>query len=364
MRTFAERDVAPNAVRWEQEEVLPWDGIQKLAGAGLMGLSYPKRVGGQARSWVEYNIAMEELGRVDGSTATICHMQNLYPKLVVDDQVWGQVVSGHKVIAFAETEPQAGGDAAAIRTTARPVGDCYILNGQKAYVSLVPGAQQLIVTALTSPEQGGVKGMSLFLVDADQAGVSIARIPEPGFRAHMLGHVLLKNVEVPAIRLLGVENKGFYYMRSRWDFTRGVGGTQYVGAAMRALEDTVEHAKRRRTFGKPLIKWQAVQLRLVDHFSELRAARLLCYEAAWMADKQMRLTQHASMIKTWVAEVCLKTMLDCAIVWGGSGYQELHPIQMRLRNAMAFVMLGGGLDIHKMVLGTEIFGRDFNALKP
>jgi butyryl-CoA dehydrogenase len=364
-REFAQRELAPYSIEWDRREELPWDAIKKMARAGYLGLTYPERVGGGGKSYVDHAIVLEEIARASGSCSQILQLQASYPQLIVDqfEELVREIINGEKVLAFAETEDQAGADAGAIQTRAVREGNDYIIDGDKVFISLVPGAQVLMVTALTAPNLGS-RGISFFLVDSDQPGVEIKVIPEPGFKAHMLGEVVLTNVKVSANRLIGEENKGIQMMRSRWDYSRGTGGTALIGIAMQALEETVELTKRKRRFGMPLLKWQAVQLRLVDHFSELEAARLLCYKSAWMADNKIRVTKNASMIKTWVAEVVFKTLFDCSILWGGAGFQDFHPMQIRLRDAHSFLLLGGGQDVHKMIIGTEIFGQDYNALRP
>lgn len=361
LRQFLEREIAPHAMEWEMRYELPWEGIRKVASVGYLGLKHPKSLGGQERSWVDYHIAMDELGYSGAaSLGFVCSMENMYPKLLYDegfDDILRSIIQGESILAFAETEPQSGGDAAGIQTVAARDGDDYILNGEKIYISLVPGAQWLVVTALTAPERGGKYGMSMLLIGTDWPGVRIESIREIGFRAHMLGHIWLMNVRVPARNLIGEENQGFHVMRSRWDFTRGVGGG--TGAMRRILEMTVEHAKRKKTFGKPLLKWQAIQLRLVDHYTELEAVELMSLRGAWMADQGIRLTKHASMMKTWASDVAFRTLMDCAIVWGGSGIREDHPVQVALRNTLCGMLAGGGLDIHRVILGVELFGNEY-----
>jgi len=358
-RTFAEKEIAPNAQRWASEGTFPFDALEAMAEIGLLGFTFPKSVGGQDGSWVDFSIALEEVGRADLSCAWIALMGNSYPKLVADEALLSEVVKGRQLLAFAETEPHSGGDAAGIKSTAIRDGDSYVINGLKTFVSLVPGAGKLIVTALTDPEAGGKRGMSMFLVEADAPGVEIIEIPEPGVKAHMLATIKFKDVIVPATALVGEENRGFYMMRERWDYTRGVGPTMITGAVMQALDETVERAKSKQTFGKPLLKWQSIQFKLVEHYTRLEAARMMCYRAAALADRKQRVTRYASMLKCYVAEVASAAITDCLEIWGGAAFNEEHPMFRRNLDIMGWRVAGGGQDIHKIIIGTELFGSEF-----
>lgn len=360
VRAFAMTELAPNATRWASGGQLPMDAVAAMGREGLLGFTFPPEVGGQGRSWVDFAIVLEEIGRADISCAWICGMGNSYPKVLDDPDALAEIIRGEKVLAFAETEPQAGGDAAAIKTTAIRQGDGWVIEGNKTYVSLVPGAQLLLVTALTDPGAGR-KGMSMFLVDADAPGVTITEIPEPGVKAHMLGTIVFDQVEVGADRLVGEENDGFRMMRTRWDYTRGVGATRNVGAALQSLDETVVRAKEKHTFGKPLLKWEAIQFKLVDGYTRMEAARLLAYKSAWLADQGQRVTAYASMLKTYVADACRQTVMDCLDIWGGAAFREDHPIFRRFLDIRGFQAAGGGQDIHRIILGTELFGREYAA---
>jgi cyclohexanecarboxyl-CoA dehydrogenase len=316
-------------------------------------------VGGGERSWVDLSIAVEEIGRADLSCAWIALMGNSYPKLLNDEAILREIIAGRRLLAFAETEPHAGGDAANIKTTAERRNGNYVINGLKTFVSLVPGSDLLVVTALTDPAAGGKRGMSMILVEADRPGLNITAIPEPGVQAHMLGTIKFDNVTVPCSNLIGEENRGFYMMRERWDYTRGVGPTMITGAVLQALDDTVARAKAKQTFGRPLLKWQSIQFKLVEHYTKIEAARLLAYKAAWMADNHQRVTQYASMLKYYIAEVATAALADCLEIWGGAAFNEEHSVFRKHLDIMGWKAAGGGQDIHKIVIGTEMFGGEY-----
>jgi cyclohexanecarboxyl-CoA dehydrogenase len=357
-RDFALRELAPNSRRWAKAEKFPFDALKLMGEFGLLGFTFPKAIGGAERSWVDFSIAVEEIGRADISCGWIALMGNSYPKLLTDSAILSEIIAGRKLLAFAETEPHAGGDAAAIKSTAERRGDNYVINGLKTFVSLVPGADFLVVTALTDPGAGR-RGMSMLLVESDRPGLTITAIPEPGVRAHMLGTIKFENVTVPRSHLIGEENRGFYMMRERWDYTRGVGPTLITGAALQSLDETVERAKTKQTFGKPLLKWQSIQFKIVEHYTKLEAARLLAYKAAWMADNKQRVTQYASMLKYYIAEVATAAVSDCLEIWGGAAFNEDHAVFQRHLDIMGWKAAGGGQDIHKIVIGSEMFGAEF-----
>lgn len=362
VRKYALEDLLPSAYAREEAEVFPWAAVKELASRGWMGYTFPAEQGGGGGSWLEYAVILEELARGDMSLAWISLMQNSYPKIVDDQDLIRQVSTGESVLAFAESEPQSGADAAAITTRATRTGTgMYRIDGFKTYVSLVPGANVLLVTAMTEPDAGR-KGMTMFLVDASDPGVAVEAIPEPGVKAHMLGSITFDGVEVAESSIVGELNRGFYQMRSRWDYTRGAAGpTLMIGAALQSLDETVERAKHKETFGKPLLKWPSIQFKLVDHYTRLDAARLLAYEGSWRADQGERVTAHASKLKTYLADVCKAVHQDCIEIWGGAAYQASHPIYRRMNDSIGWQLAGGGTDIHKIILGVEKFGQEYAA---
>lgn len=356
---FAKAEIKPTSVLYDREEQFPWEWLKKMAERGLIGLTFPREVGGQGADYVTLGIAVEELARVDLVAATICNYLNVYgktPGLPAD--LVRDIIQGRTLLSFAESEAKAGADAANIQTTARRSGDRYVIRGTKLYASLMPAAQVMLVTAKTAPELGR-KGISLFLVPTDSPGMKAKLIRIPGRKAHLLGRVVFNDVEVPAENLIGGENQAFRVMRGRWDYSRCNVGLMCIGAATQALHEVTRYAKRRRTFGSPLAKWESIQFRLVDNHIALEAARWMAYRALWMHDQGMRVTKEGSMVKIMATQAALKAIIDVHMIHGASGLNIELPYEKWHRDIMSLYITGGGVDVHKIVVATELLGPEF-----
>jgi alkylation response protein AidB-like acyl-CoA dehydrogenase len=200
-------------------------------------------------------------------------------------------------------------------------------------------------------------------VPSDSHGIQASLIRIPGRKAHLLGKVVLDNVEVPASALIGGENQAFKVMRGRWDYSRCNVGLMSIGAATRALEDVMGYSKRRKTFGSPLAKWESIQFRIVDNHISLEAARWLAYRALWMHDQGMRAMKEGSMVKIFATTAALKAIIDVHMIHGASGLNIELPYEKVHRDIMSLYVTGGGVDIHKIVVGSELLGTEFTPYK-
>lgn len=356
---FARAEIQPTSAFYDEQEEFPWEWFQKMAQMGLTAFTYPPELGGRGQNYVTLGIAIEELGKVDLTASTICSYINVYPKIPgLPEDLVRDVIQGRKLLSFGETEANAGADAANIQTTARRVADGYVIDGVKLYASHMPAAQYIIITAKTAPELRG-KGISLFLLPTDLPGISASLIRIPGRKAHMLGKVAFDNVKVPSSSLIGEENKAFKIIRGRWDYSRCNVGLMCIGAAEQTLSEIMQYAKKRQTFGSPLAKWESIQFRIVDNYTAIEAARWLAYRALWMYDQGKKITKEASMIKIFATEAALKTMIDAHMIHGASGLNMELPLEKRHRDVMSLYITGGGVDVHKIVVGGELLGQEF-----
>jgi len=357
---FAEREIRPKSVYYDRKgDEYPWDWNKAMADEGLIGLTYPKELGGQGESYIMLGIAVEELGKVDLVASTLCNYLNVYGKTPgIPETVVRSIIKGDTIISFAESEAKAGADAANISMTAIRSGDNYVLNGTKLYASLMPAAQYMLVTAKTAPELGR-RGISLFLVPSDLPGIKASHIHIPGRKAHLLGKVVFQDVQLPASSRLGEENGAFRVMRGLWDYSRCNVGLMAIGAASRALDDVASYAKKRKTFGSPLAKWESIQFRIVDNHIALEAARWMAYRALWMHDQGMRATKEGSAVKILATTAALKAIVDAHMIHGASGLNIEQPYEKVHRDIMSLYITGGGVDVHKIVVGSALLGPEF-----
>jgi cyclohexanecarboxyl-CoA dehydrogenase len=363
VRAFAERELAPHTKRWDREDRLPWDGIAKMAEAGLLGVISPKALGGQERDYVSLGITIEELARVDVSCAIICWLQATLGALIPgwgDDEL-RRVNRGEKLLALATSEEEAGSDVSAMQTDARLEGDQYVLNGTKIHVSLVPGAALFGVTAKTSGD-GAKPGITMFLVPADLSGVSCSRMEQLGARAHQLGRVAFKDVRVPATAVLGAGGSGKKVMYARFNVSRCLSPLAAIGAALATLDMTVEFAKNKIVFGRPIGTNQAISFPLIEHYSRLEAARLMAYKALWMNDRALDAVREAAMAKWFGITSATQAISDCLAIHGANGYLTELPLEQKLRDVMALQFTGGTINVMKLLLVKDYLGKEFTGI--
>ncbi len=360
VRDFAAKELAPNSKRWDAENRLPWDAIKKMGEAGLLGTIVPEELGGQARDYVSLGIAIEEIARADVSCAIICWIQATLAGLVPG---WGDdtiraVVRGEQAIALATSEENAGSDVSGMETTAHLDGDAYVINGTKVHVSLVPGAQTMGVTAKTIAN-GRDEGITMFRVPSDLPGVSVSEMPQLGARAHQLGRVVLRDVRVPASATMGQGGTGKKVMYARFNVSRCLSPLAAIGVATAALDATVEYARRKVVFGRPIGTNQAISFPIVEHYTRLEAARGLAYRALWKNDQGVNAVKEAAMAKWLGITSAIAAIQDCLTMHGANGYLTEYPLEQQLRDVMALQFTGGTINIMKILLVRELLGKEF-----
>ncbi|MDX1615015.1 MAG: acyl-CoA dehydrogenase family protein [Candidatus Promineifilaceae bacterium] len=360
-RDFSRNEIAPAAEHYDKSHEYPWPVIRKAQEMGLTTLNIPEEYGGMALSLFEEAIVAEELawGCSGISTALSINGLALLPILIAgsEDQkqdYCGRVVDG-QMSAYCATEPEAGSDLASITTTAKKVGDHYVLNGAKTFITGATVADFYTVFAYTDPEQR-YNGMSCFIVDREWDGVKVGQpFDKMGQHASDTAEVIFEDVEVPASHLLGKEGIGFILAMQVFDRSRPGVSAAAVGVAQRALDESVNYARERVTWGKPIYQNQAIGHTIAQMKIEIEAARLLVWKSAWAIDAGLRNTVEAAAAKAFAADTAMKVTTDAVQVFGGYGYMSEYPVEKLMRDAKIFQIYEGTSEIQRRILVRELF---------
>lgn len=348
---FVEREVVPHAEAWEREGRVPRPVLRRMGEIGFFGLRVPEEHGGIGLGPLASVVFAEQLGRstFGGFTITVlAHTDLAIPYLVrfgsedLKKRYLADLVAGRKIAGIAVTEPDAGSDVAAIRTSARRDGDSYILNGTKMFITNGAEGDLVLVAAKTNTEVKGSRGVSIFVVERNTPGFSVGRsLPKMGWRSSDTAELVFADCVVPAANLVGEENRGFYYIMENFQNERLVLAGQSLGEAQRAIEITVEHLKARRAFGGALWSKQAVRQRLAMDQARLDAARQLTYHAAWLEGRGQDTVRVVSEVKALVGELVNQVLYDCVQFHGGMGFIAETAVE-RLYRDVRVQSIGGG----------------------
>jgi butyryl-CoA dehydrogenase len=361
-RDLATKEILPRAAEIDRAHVFPKAEVARLGELGLLGVMVPEKWGGAGMDALSYALALEEISRACASTGVIMSVQNslVCAPLVASgtDAQRGRwlpdLATGKKIGCFALSEPEAGSDAAAQRTTAVKKGDGWVLNGTKNFITNGPAASLMLVAANTSPGQG-TRGISIFLVPTDAPGVRIGKPDDKlGIRGAVSAQVFLTDCAVGADALLGAEGEGFKIAMKSLDGGRIGIAAQAVGIARAAFEDAVRYAQERKTFGQPIADHQAIQFKLADMCTEIDAARLLLWRAAVKKDSGARYTSEAAMAKLFASEVANRVAKEALQVFGGYGYLADFPAERHYRDAKITEIYEGTSEIQRLVIASSL----------
>ncbi len=372
VRDFCEQELRPYAAHVDEAGELRWEAIRKMGAIGLLGLEAPAAYGGIEMDTIGIAIAIEELGRVCGSTALSISAHN---GLGVAPIVrWGtdkqkaaylpRLLSGECLGALALTEPGAGSDlAGGVQTSAQRDGDGWVVNGSKAWITNA-GKAPVITTLLRTDREAGTRGFSMMLIDTQVPGVTI-HPPEKkmglrGSPTHMLS---FEDVRLDGDALLGVEGQGFAQTMMTLDSGRIGIGALSVGLAQAAFEEAVRYARQRRAFGKPIAEHQAIQWMIADAALEIDAARLLVYRAAWLKDSGREFAKAAAMAKLKASEVAEKVAHNAIQIHGSYGYSREFPVERIYRDQRLMTIGEGTSEIQRLVIARHVL-REFERLYP
>lgn len=355
-RDFAAKELAPVVKECDRKGEFPMEVFRKFCEVGFNSMFLPEAYGGQGLGAMDMVLVYEEFAKVDAGF--ICSASTgefgIEPILVAGTEeqkkYYMDFILQGGLGAFALTEPNAGSDAAATRTTAVRDGDDYILNGRKCFITSGPVANVYSVFATVDPSLG-TKGISCFIVERDRPGVSVGKDEDKmGMRLSCTSDVISEDVRIPAKNLVGAEGKGFGLAMKCLDRSRGVNSYGALGIAQRALDEAVAYAKQRKTFGRPIIGHQGVQFLMADMEIDVTTARALLWQCAQMVDKGVFDTKLGSVTKTFLSEMAMRVTTSAVQVLGGYGYSREYPVEKLMRDAKLWSIFEGTNQIQRMVI--------------
>jgi butyryl-CoA dehydrogenase len=361
-REFARNEVAPQAARNDREHRFPKELVARMAELGFLGMAVPEAYGGAGLDTVAYVLAMEEISRACASTGVIMSVNN---SLVCDPilkfgseqqkQDWlVPLARGQKLGCYALSEPEAGSDAANQRTIAKRDGAGWVVSGTKNFITNGPNADVVVLFTNSDPGKGH-KGITAFLVPLDVKG--LARGPADkklGIRASQSCQLFLEDVRLGDEHVLGEPGGGFKVAMHTLDGGRIGIASQALGIARACLEESIEYAKTRKTFGTPIANHQAIQWKIADMAADVEAARLLTWRAATMKDKGVRHSAESSMAKLFASDVANRAAREAVQVFGGYGYLEDYPVERLLRDAKITEIYEGTSEIQRLVIAQNL----------
>jgi acyl-CoA dehydrogenase len=354
IRKYVEKEIVPNAAPWEEQGFVPREVLREMGSLGFLGLRYPEEFGGAALDARATALLAEELGRstFGGFAITVLvHTDMASPHLNnagAPEQVrkfLPDIVSGKKITAVAVTEPDAGSDVKAIRTTAKRDGNEWVLNGTKMFITNGALADVLFVAAKTDPAAGS-KGISMFIVERGMQGFSVGRkLDKHGWRSSDTAELVFANCRVPAANLLGEEGRGFYSIMRNFQNERIAIGSMCIGESAKALELTIEYLKTRKAFGAPLWEKQGIRQRIAMLAAKVDAGRQLVWHAATLDAEGKDCVKEVSMVKAYCGELVNEVMYDCLQFHGGMGYMRESTIERMTRDARVQTIGGGATEV-------------------
>jgi alkylation response protein AidB-like acyl-CoA dehydrogenase len=363
-RDFAQNELLPGVIERDENQIFPAEQIKKLGELGFMGMMVDPKYGGSGMDTISYVIAMEELSKIDASASVVVSVNN---SLVC----WGletfaneeqkqkyllPLAKGEKIGAFCLSEPEAGSDATSQRTTAIDMGDYYLLNGTKNWITSGNSASTYIVIAQTHPEKGS-RGINALIIERGMEGFIIgAKENKLGIRGSDTHTLMFQDVKVPKENRIGEDGFGFKFaMKSLAGGRIGI-AAQALGIAAGGYELALAYSKTREAFGKPISQHQAIQFKLADMATEIEAARLLVYKAAWEKDQHLDYTQSGAMAKLYASKVAMEQTIEAVQIHGGYGFVKEYHVERLMRDAKITQIYEGTSEVQKIVIARGILG--------
>lgn len=362
VRDFALNEVAPTAAERDEKEVFDRAVFEKMAELGLTGIPFPEEDGGVGADFLSYVITVEELSRVCASTGVTLSAHISLASWPIfkfgspeqKERFLRPLAEGRKLGAFGLTEPGSGSDSAAMKTTAVRDGNDYILNGNKIFITNGGEAEIYVVFAVTDSLLKH-KGVTAFIVEKDTPGFRIGKKEKKlGIRSSPTTEILFEDCRIPISQRLGTEGEGFKIAMMTLDGGRNGIAAQAVGIAQGALDAALGYAKERKQFGRPIARKQAIQFKLADMATQVEAARLLTYQAAWLESEGLPYAKQSAMAKLYAGDVAMQVTTEAVQVFGGYGYTREYPVERMMRDAKITQIYEGTNEIQRVVISNYL----------
>jgi len=362
VREFAEREIRPHVLEWDEEEIFPLPVIKKAGELGFLGAIFPEELGGSGLGYIEYSIIIEELARIDPSVGLIVAAHNSLCTNHIfvagsDEQrrkYIPKLATGEWIGSWSLTESESGSDAAGMRTRAVRDGACWVLNGSKVFTTNAGYADVCVAMAVTD-RAASQHGVSAFILEKGVPGFQFGKKENKlGMRASATGEVIFSDCRVPDSQLLGKPGEGFVDSLRILDGGRISIAALSVGTAQGAYEAALKYSKQRKQFGRPISEFQSIQNKLADMATEIDAARLLTYRAGWMKDRGQRVTKESSMAKLFASEIAVRATNEAVQIHGGNGFIKDYPVEKFYRDVKLCTIGEGTSEIQRLVIARQL----------
>lgn len=361
-RDFAINELKPGVIERDEHQKFPTQQVKKMGDMGFMGIMVDPQYGGAGMDAISYVLIMEELSKIDASASVVvsvnnslvCYGLEKYGNEAQKEKYLKPLACGEKIGAFCLSEPEAGSDATSQQTTAIDMGDHYLVNGTKNWITNGGTASTYLVIAQTHPELGH-RGINALIVEKGMEGFNIGlKENKLGIRGSDTHSLMFTDVKVPKQNRIGEDGFGFKFAMKTLEGGRIGIASQALGIATGAYELALAYSQERKTFGKPIFNHQGVQFKLADMATEIEAARLLCLKAAWLKDQGLPYAQASSMAKLFASEVAMKTTVEAVQIHGGYGFVKEYHVERLMRDAKITQIYEGTSEIQKIVISREV----------
>lgn len=361
-RDFAQHELKPGVIERDEHQKFPAEQVKQLGELGFLGMMVDPKYNGSGLDAISYVLVMEELSKIDASASVVvsvnnslvCYGLEAYGSEAQKEKYLKPLAAGEQIGAFCLSEPEAGSDATSQRTTAEDKGDYYLLNGTKNWITNGSTASTYLVIAQTHPELKH-KGINAFIVEKGMEGFTVGpKENKLGIRGSDTHSLMFNDVKVPKENRIGEDGFGFKFAMKTLEGGRIGIAAQALGIAQGAFELATQYAKERKTFGKPIAEHQAIAFKLADMATQIEAARLLVYKAAWLKSQGLPYTQAGSMAKLYASKVAMDVTIEAVQIHGGYGFVKEYHVERLMRDAKITQIYEGTSEIQKMVISREV----------